>query len=108
MDARLTRRRLLQTSAALALGEMLRIQSRADANGKPTADACIVFFLNGGMSHLDTFDPKPEQPDGIRGEFKVIRTSATGILVTEHLPHLAKQAHHFAVIRSVGFEGKLG
>lgn len=74
----------------------------------PKADACILLFLNGGMSHLDTFDPKPEQPAEIRGEFRAIRTSVTGTLLGEHLPLLARQAHRFAVARSVGFEGRLG
>jgi hypothetical protein len=107
-DTLFSRRRLLQASAALALGDFLRLRSRAASPRKATADACIVFFLNGGMSHLDTFDPKPEQPDGIRGEFQVIRTSAPGILVTEHLPRMARNGHRFAVVRSVGYEGKLG
>ena len=72
------------------------------------ADSCILLFLNGGMSHLDTFDPKPAQPVEIRGEFRPIRTSAPGLLVGEHLPLLAKQGRRFAVARSVGFEGRLG
>jgi hypothetical protein len=60
------------------------------------------------MSHLDTFDPKPDQPAEIRGEFTVIRTSAPGVPMTEHLPKLARLAHHLTVVRSVGFDGKLG
>jgi hypothetical protein len=107
-DSRQSRRHLLQASAALALGDFLHLHSFAAARREATADSCILFFLNGGMSHLDTFDPKPEQPDGIRGEFKVIRTSAPCVPVTEHLPRMATQAHRYSVVRSVGFEGKLG
>lgn len=108
LASRLSRRHLLQASAALTLGDLLRLRSEAASRRTATADACILLFLNGGMSHLDTFDPKPEQPDGIRGEFKVIRTSASGVVVTEHLPRMATQAHRWSVVRSVGFEGKLG
>src|SRR5207253_9312852 len=103
-----TRRRFHLASAAVALGSLLRLQADAASPRSATADACILVFLNGGMSHLDTFDPKPDQPAEIRGEFAVRRTSVPGILLTEHLPHLARQAHHFAVLRSVGFEGRLG
>jgi len=102
------RRRFLAVSATGGLGSLLRLQADAASPRSATADACILLFLNGGMSHLDTFDPKPDQPAEIRGEFRTVRTSAPGILVPEHLPHLARQAHRFAVLRSVGFEGRLG
>jgi uncharacterized protein (DUF1501 family) len=102
------RRRFLLTCGALSVSSLLRLPAHARPARTATADACILLFLNGGMSHLDTFDPKPDQPAEIRGEFAVLRTSAPGVLVTEHLPHLARQAHHFAVVRSVGFEGRLG
>jgi hypothetical protein len=71
------------------------------------AESCILIFLNGGMSHLDTLDPKPGQPAEIRGEFAPIRTTVPGILFGEHLPLLARQAHRCAVVRSVGFDGRL-
>jgi uncharacterized protein (DUF1501 family) len=73
-----------------------------------TADSCILLFLNGGMSHLDTIDPKPDQPAEIRGDFATIRTTVPGTLVTEHLPLLARQAHRYAIVRTVGFDGRLG
>src|SRR5437773_2264859 len=104
----LARRRFLLAGASAALGNLLRLQSQAASPRSATADSCILLFLNGGMSHLDTFDPKPDQPPEIRGEFRVVRTSAPGIVVTEHLPHMARQAHRFAILRSVGFEGRLG
>ena len=88
------------------LGSSLFCKAPA-ADSKASADACILIFLNGGMSHLDTFDPKPDQPAEIRGEFKVIATRAPGLRFTEPWPLLAQEAHRLAVVRSVGFEGRL-
>lgn len=94
------------SAGALTFGDMLRLQARP---GPPArAEACILVFLNGGMSHLDTVDPKPDQPAEIRGEFAAARTSAPGLLFTEHLPRLARQAHRLTVVRGVGFDGRLG
>lgn len=91
---------------ALALGDVLRLQAQAPTAAR--ADSCILIFLNGGMSHLDTVDPKPQQPPEIRGEFSTVRTSAPGVLMTEHLPRLARQAHRLTIVRSIGFDGRLG
>ncbi|MFK8111230.1 MAG: DUF1501 domain-containing protein [Rubripirellula sp.] len=65
------------------------------------AKSVILFFLCGGASHVDTWDMKPEAPSEYRGPFNPISTSAAGVQLCEHLPLLAKQAHHLAVIRSV-------
>jgi hypothetical protein len=62
---------------------------------------CILLFLVGGPSHIDTFDPKPNAPENIRGPFRPICTNVPGIQICEHLPLLAKQADRFALIRSV-------
>ena len=64
-----------------------------------TAKRVIYLYMTGGMSHLDTFDPKPGSE--VMGPTKAIRTSADGIQVSEYLPRLAKQAHHLAVINSM-------
>ena len=56
---------------------------------KATAKSVIMLFQFGGPSQLDTFDPKPNAPSGIRGEFKTIPSKTPGLLVTEHLPRLA-------------------
>ncbi len=66
------------------------------------AKSVILFFLCGGASHLDTWDMKPEAPADYRGPFSPIQTSAPGIRLCEHLPLMSKQAHHVAVINSVG------
>lgn len=67
----------------------------------PRADAMIVIHLNGGPSHLDMWDMKPDAPDGIRGEFKPIATSLPGVQFSEHLPGLAKHAHECTLVRSM-------
>lgn len=61
--------------------------------------AMVLLWLNGGPSHLDTFDPKPGHPNG--GEFRPISTSAGGVQICEHLPQLAKQMHHLSLVRSM-------
>ena len=65
----------------------------------PRAKHCIVLFMSGGASQLDTFDPKPGTKNG--GPFAAIPTSAKRIQVSEHLPNVAEQAHHLSVIRSM-------
>ncbi len=61
----------------------------------------ILFWANGGPSHLDMFDLKPEAPAEIRGPFRPIRTNLAGIHITELLPTLAKMADKFAIVRSL-------
>ena len=78
------------------------IQSSGQPSGRQTAKSTILFFLCGGASHLDMWDLKPEAPVEYRGPFQPIATSAPGVMLSEHLPLLAKQAHHIALINSVG------
>jgi hypothetical protein len=75
--------------------------SSAEAT-KGCAKSTILFFLSGGASHLDTWDLKPKAPAEYRGPFQPINTSVPGMLLCEHLPLLAKQAHHLAIVNSVG------
>src|SRR5262249_54076859 len=91
----LTRSLLSATYASLA--GLIHLRAVAGTREQTTADSCILLFLNGGMSHLDTMDPKPDQPGEIRGDFATIRTTIPGTLVTEHLPLLARQAHRYAI-----------
>jgi hypothetical protein len=72
------------------------------ANQPGSAKSVILFFLCGGASHIDTWDMKPDAPSEYRGPFQPIATSAPGIQLCEHLPLLAQQAHHLAIVRSVG------
>jgi hypothetical protein len=74
-----------------------------DVAGRPAgfgqARACIVLWMNGGMSHLDTWDPKAGTANG--GPFKAIKTKAPGIEIGEHLPLLAEQMEHVSLVRSM-------
>ena len=74
----------------------------AETPRRKVAKSAILIWLSGGASHIDTWDMKPDAPAEYRGEFKPIDTSAPGIRLCEHLPLLAKQAHHLAVVRSLG------
>lgn len=66
-----------------------------------TADAVILVWLAGGPSHLDTWDPKPEAPDSVRGDFRAIDTKVAGMRFTEHLGRCAELAGELCVIRSM-------
>lgn len=103
---RLSRRRLLEIGslglAGITLPRLFEAEARAAAEGlTPRADSCIIIFLNGGPSHLDMWDMKPEAPDGIRGEFKPIDTSLPGVQLSEHLPRLATELHRATLVRSM-------
>jgi uncharacterized protein (DUF1501 family) len=63
------------------------------------AKACILIWLNGGPSHIDTFDPKPGSTTN--GPFEAIETKASGLRICQHLPKLAEQAQHLAIVRSL-------
>ena len=99
-----SRRDLLRAGAlgtvGLTLPQLLRLQQSRAAEGRPSADACILVFLWGAVSQFETFDPKPEAPAGIRGEFGVIRTRLPGVLFGEHIPLLAQRNDRFSVIRT--------
>src|SRR2546422_8993173 len=73
--------------------------------GKPfgNAKSVILLFLQGGPSHLDIWDPKPDAPSNIRGEFKAIKASVDGIQLSETMPLLAKQADKYTLIRSMSY-----
>lgn len=99
----LSRRALLRFGlAGLGLPALLRLEAEARSAGLDcTGKSVIVLWLWGGPSHMDTFDLKPDAPSEFRGEFRPISTTVPGIEICEHLPLLARQAHRFAIIRSV-------
>jgi len=98
-DYQVTRRRLLKMFSASILG-MPVSQLLAQANpGKGRAEHVILFWNSGGMSHLDTWDPKPGRK--VQGEFAPIKTSVSGMEISEIFPKLAKQMHHAALVRSI-------
>ena len=96
---RLSRREMVQIGFSSALGLSLPAVLRAAPARQ--ADSCIGIFLNGGPSHIDMWDMKPDAPAEVRGEFKPIATSQPGVRVSEHLPRLAKQMHRCTLVRSV-------
>jgi hypothetical protein len=88
----------------LALDDLLRLRARAAQTEGPrslSAKNCILIWLAGGPSHLDTFDPKPEATPDVRGEFKPIDTSVAGLKISEVFPTLAKIMDRVTLIRSV-------
>ena len=66
----------------------------------PTKQAILV-WLDGGPTHLDSFDPKPDAPSEVRGPFGDIATSVPGIRLAEHLPRMAERMRHWTLIRSM-------
>jgi hypothetical protein len=99
----LTRREWLRLSAAGVLGASmsgwLENLAAATAASPERKRACILLWMNGGPSQMDTFDLKPGHANG--GPYKEIATTVPGIKISEHLPKLAKQAKHLAIVRSM-------
>src|SRR5260370_42083047 len=85
------------------LGHRAGAAEAARSLGKvsPANVNCILVWLDGGPSHFETFDPKPDAPVDVRGEMKPIKTAAPGVYFSEAIPKLAKVADKFTVIRSV-------
>jgi hypothetical protein len=101
-----TRRSFLQVGysglAGLSLPGLLAARAAAATSAAPgRARSVIVILLSGGLGQHDSFDMKPEAPDGIRGEFKPIATVVPGIRICEHLPGLAAHADKLAIVRSM-------
>jgi Protein of unknown function (DUF1501) len=71
--------------------------TRNESSGR----SVILVNLTGGMSHLDSLDPKPDAPAEVRGEFRPMATSVAGIQICEHLPMLAARMKHWALVRSM-------
>jgi hypothetical protein len=106
---RVLRRRTFLVAGGLGLGGLNPYTAQASAftsEARPKADATILIWLSGGASHIDTWDMKPDAPAEFRGEFRPIETSAPGVSLCEHLPRTARQAHHMAIVRSLGHFGR--
>jgi uncharacterized protein (DUF1501 family) len=87
----------------LSLPELLALRARAGQPGARTA--LIVVWLQGGASHLETYDPKPDAPAEVRGLFGAIATRAAGVRISELLPRHADVADKFAILRSLAHTG---
>lgn len=91
---------MLGISSATLLGmPIAQMLARAGETKKAKCEHVILFWNGGGMSHIDTWDPKPGRP--VAGEFNPINTSADGIQISSIFPTVAKQMHHAALIRSI-------
>lgn len=109
----LTRRDLLRVGGislmglslpnVLALQEATAAESTGGGRGFGKAKSVILLFLQGGPSHLDIWDPKPDAPDNIRGKFKPIPTKIPGTFFAETMPLLAQQMDKATLIRSVSY-----
>ena len=96
--------------AGISLADILRLQARANeapaSKGKAgwgKAKSVIFVFLQGGPSHIDIWDPKPDAPSNVRGEFKPIKSKVPGIWLSETMPKLAQQIDKATLIRSVSY-----
>jgi hypothetical protein len=101
----LSRRHALRLGATgliggLTLPRLLELQAKAAGPRKATAKSCIFLFLEGGPPHQDMWDPKPEAPAEIRGPFPPISTNVPGTIITDQLPHCAKIADKYTILRS--------
>ena len=99
-----TRRELLQVgySGLLGLGLAPVARAAGQTSGSPGKHKSVILvFLTGAASQIDTFDPKPDTPDEVRGEFKTVATNVPGIQVTELFPKLAARADKYALVRTL-------
>lgn len=101
------RRAALQAGAVgllgLGMGHLneLRALGARSKLGKPTAKSVVFIFLSGGLSHIDSLDPKPDAPASVRGPFRPIATRTPGLFLSEHLPLLAQRSQRWALCRSL-------
>src|SRR5262245_15834699 len=108
-----SRREFLRVGSSVVFGmslpQLFAFQEHPPADGARKqkgfgqAKSVIMVFLQGGPSHLDIWDPKPDAPSNIRGEFKPIPTKVPGIQLSEHMPKLAEQVKRYTLIRSMSY-----
>ena len=105
---KMTRRAMIGATGATVLGLSVRdLIAYAGSSHAPTAEHVILFWNGGGMSHVDTWDPKPGRP--VQGDLEPINTTVPGIQISEIFPQVAQQMEHAALIRSIaGTQGDHG
>jgi Protein of unknown function (DUF1501) len=108
----LSRRRFLEVGAlgGLSLAGLPTFAAAGETTADPTfgrAKRCLLLFLMGGPPQIDTFDPKPNAPAGIRGELSPIATRLPGVQFSELFPKLAQQSHRLNVVRSVTHDDRV-
>src|SRR5271170_5961059 len=99
----ISRRDFLRVGAlgvgGLTLADLLKLKAQGAVKSASSTKAIIMVYLNGGPSHLDMYDLKPEAPVEYRGEFKPIPTNVPGVKICEHFPLQARMLDKLAVIR---------
>jgi uncharacterized protein (DUF1501 family) len=98
------RRRFLQASAAGVTATALPFAATAAGSqqeGFGRAKSVLMVWLSGGLSQLDTLDPKPQAPAEVRGEFSTIQTTIPGVAIGEHLPRVAQQTGRWSIVRTL-------
>src|SRR4051795_13136669 len=109
MQSHFGRRQFLATATAAAAGASLTgwLGGVGAAAGTPNGrrpKSCVLLWMDGGPSHIDTFDPKPDAAEVIRGELGSIATSVPGIRVSEKFPKFARLMKHAAILRGMDTE----
>src|ERR1700756_942017 len=101
----LSRRSFLQLGvagmASLGLGDVLRARALSAAASERKDTAVILLWLDGGPSHMDLYDLKPEAPPEYRGFWKPIKTNVPGMEISELFPKQARVADKFSIVRSL-------
>ncbi len=99
----LNRRQCLQMGAAGVAATALPLAARSAAANQQSgrAKSVLIVLLSGGPSQLDMFDPKPDAPAEIRGEFSTIGTTIPGMRISEHLPKLAERTNRWSILRTM-------
>lgn len=87
-----------------SLANLFSLERAFGATAKPRAKSVILVYLGGGISHHDTFDPKPDAPEEIRGKYKQIRTNVAGTMIGELLPKMAQTMDKVCLVRSGSHE----
>jgi hypothetical protein len=101
-----SRRQILQIGGlgllGISLSDVLVDTSLGGTGTQSKPKSVLLIYLPGGLSHIDSFDPKPAAPDNTRGEFTAISTKTPSIHVCEHLPQLAARSDKWSLVRSFG------
>ena len=101
LKIRLGRRDVLRLGTAGLLGGCMTERARASlVEAKAPAQSVIVVFLGGGLSHHDTFDPKPDAPAEVKGKYSTIATAEPGVRFGEKIPLLEARQQHYTLVRS--------
>ncbi len=102
MQTEISRRRWIEAFASACCGVSLLgwpPAALADSRRRPKAQSVVYLYLRGGISHVDTFDPKPGKPE--MAGVQAIGTSAAGVQISEWFPQTARQMHHISLVRSM-------